>query len=91
MCSLCSTGRLRVLGLLEARINGTPAAIPSDMLEKQTFSGLSFLGIAASLRGPDGLSAACAWFDKCCFDWFWVEIVEIVSIEVRADPRFRGG
>ncbi|KAG8697393.1 hypothetical protein FRC08_006559 [Ceratobasidium sp. 394] len=86
-----SPGRVRVLGELEARINGELTAISPEMIKAQNFSGLSFVGIAASLCGPHGLSAACAWFDKDCFDWFWVEIVEVVSITVRADPRFRGG
>ncbi|KAG9074230.1 hypothetical protein FRC06_010829 [Ceratobasidium sp. 370] len=84
-------GRVRVLGLLEARVNGTVATIPSEMLHNQSFSGLSFVGVVASLRGPRGLPAACAWFNECCFDWFWVEVTEILSIKVRADPRFRGG
>ncbi|KAG9113360.1 hypothetical protein FRC07_007802 [Ceratobasidium sp. 392] len=84
-------GRVRVLGALEAQINGVSAAIPQKMLEKQEFAGLSLLGITASLSGPDGSPAACGWFGQNCFDWFWVRIDDIRSVVVRKDVRFRGG
>jgi hypothetical protein len=61
------------------------------MLDQQSFAGLSFVGITASLEGQDGLFAQCAWFDNDDIDWFWVEITNVRSVELRLDPRFRGG
>jgi hypothetical protein len=77
--------------MLEARVDGKTIAIPKEMLEQQSFGGLSFVGITASLNGRDGLFAQCAWFDEDEIDWFWVEITDVRSIEFRKDPRFRGG
>ncbi|KAG8739117.1 hypothetical protein FRC10_006115 [Ceratobasidium sp. 414] len=82
---------VRVLAVLEARINGTPAPIPLDMLETQRFPGLEVVGIVATLTGREGLFAQCGWFDNDDLDWIWARIADIRSVELRTDPRFRGG
>jgi hypothetical protein len=61
------------------------------MLDRQPFSGLTFVGISASLNGLDGLFAQCALFDNDDVDWFWVEVTDVCSLDLRRDPRFRGG
>ncbi|KAG8722662.1 hypothetical protein FRC08_014407 [Ceratobasidium sp. 394] len=81
----------RVLAMMEARVNGTPAPIPFDMLEDQRFPGVEIVGIVATLSGREGLFAQCGWFDNDDLDWIWAKIVDIRSIYLRADFRFRGG
>ncbi|KAB5588354.1 hypothetical protein CTheo_8207 [Ceratobasidium theobromae] len=81
----------RILGMLEARVGGRVRAVPQDMLERQAFPGLSFVGITATLNGQRGLLSQCAWFEDDNAEWFWVKITNVRSIEPREDSRFRGG
>jgi hypothetical protein len=90
-CDKYVEGHSRVLAMLEARIDGRIAPIPPQMLEQQSFTGLSFVGITASLHGLDGLFAQCAWFETDDIDWFWVEITDVRALVVLQDARFRGG
>ncbi|KAG9090586.1 hypothetical protein FRC06_000976 [Ceratobasidium sp. 370] len=82
---------VRMLAMIEARINDSPAPVPGHMVETQRFAGLAFVGIVGTLRGREGLFAQCGWFADDELDWFWVRIESVESMELWADPRFRGG
>ncbi|QRV78016.1 hypothetical protein RhiJN_06031 [Ceratobasidium sp. AG-Ba] len=95
------SGWVRALMMVEARVNGKPMPIPHEMLREKAsgskdvtatdrYAGLSFVGAAASLTGAACLKAMAGWFDDS-FEWFWIEITDVLSIELRADSRFRGG
>jgi hypothetical protein len=61
------------------------------MIQEQRFTGLSFVGIIATLGGKEGLFAQCGWFEGDELDWFWGRITEVQGMELRSDSRFRGG
>jgi hypothetical protein len=82
---------VRVLALFEGFLQGIPASIPEQFILDQTFPGLEFVGIVATLQGLEGLFAQCGWFANDDLDWFWVRITEVQSLHLRTDSRFRGG
>lgn len=82
---------VRVLAMLEARVGEEVSSVPPHMLKEQSFDGVSFVGITASIHGLHGLHAQSGWFESDAFDWFWVEITDVRKIELRRDSRFRGG
>lgn len=77
--------------MFEGFLDGKAASIPEKFITDQTFPGVEFLGIIATLQGPEGLFAQCGWFGNDDLDWFWVRITEVQSLHLRTDSRFRGG
>ncbi|KAB5587737.1 hypothetical protein CTheo_8823 [Ceratobasidium theobromae] len=84
-------GHLAAKRMFHCSLDGVVGHIPADRLFDQQFDGIRFVGAISTLYGQDGLHSQCLWYAQDQFDWFWVEINEVQTIEFRIDSRFRGG
>ncbi|CAE6446190.1 unnamed protein product [Rhizoctonia solani] len=80
----------RVLHLFEFRRNGALVTMPIGASEP-AYKEIAVVGIVGTLVGKAGLFSQCGWFGNYDLDWFWCQITDIRTVELRSDIRFRGG